>query len=294
MALLAGSLEAFRVQELLGLVAHKPGQWLLVMRGPEHAGFVGVRDGRVVCASADDSRQDLARRFVVAGVVGTTSLAEAARHAADSGSGLARALVERDCVDPQVLPSLVRAHMVGALADLTHLRSGDFSADVVEELPDDVGVSFPLAELGPEITGLLHKWRPASDLLGGLNSVIASHPGQVPARLQGVYSLIDGHRTVSDLIEASGHGRVGTIVDLAELVNAGCAHPVVGDTGAVEQRLAMLSALETPGPATEQPQGPHLAVIKGGVEDADETVAATEEPAAEDLLSILLRGVRGV
>lgn len=294
MALLAGSLEAFRVQDLLGLIAHKPGQWLLVMRGPENAGFVGVRDGRVVCASADDSRQDLARRIVVAGFVGTTSLAEAARTAAEGG-GLARALVEGDCVDPAVLPSLVRAHAVGALADLTHLRTGEFHADVVDELPDDVGVSFPLAELGPEITGLLQKWRPASDMLGGLDSVIASHPGPVPARLQGVYSLIDGYRTVADLIEASGHGRVGTVVDLAELVHAGCAHPVVGDAGAVEQRLAMLSALETPGGAApEQARGPHLAVIKGGADDADETQAAAEQPAAEDLLSILLRGVRGV
>lgn len=286
--LLTGDLEAFRVQELLGLVGRKSGQWLVSLEGGPrgHAAFIGLRDRHVVCISADSTRQDLARRLVIEGAVGTNGLAEALRRASEDRLGLVRALVDSDKVDPAVIPATVQAHVVSSLAALTHWRTGTFSVDVAESLPDDVTVSFPLADLSAEVTALLRRWRPASDALGGQTTVMAPYPGEVPDRLRGLHSLIDGHRSVGELIEASGHGDVGTVVDLADLVDAHCAVPLTGAMGALEQRLAMLTAMEAP---TKQPQpsGPNLAVIPGGRQ---------QQPAAEteDLLSTIIRGVRGV
>lgn len=293
MALLTGSLQAFRVQEVLGLVGHKPGQWLLTLQG-QHRGWVGLRDGSVVSVSADESRQDLARRLVIEGAVGTTSLAEALRTAGDKG--IVRTLVEADLVDPEMLPRIAREHVVSALATLTHWHSGTFSAQNVPALPDDVGEAFPLARMGSDITALLKKWRPASDLLGGPRTVISAYPGPVPDHLRGLYSLIDGHRSVGELIEASGHGMVGTVVDLADLVEARCAVPAVGTESVVEQRLAMLSVLEEPtGKATPRAV-PQLAVIHGGAaaDDEQEMGPAPAGEEAQDLLTTILRGVRGV
>ncbi len=288
--LLTGSLNAFRVQEILGLVGRKPGQWLITMQaGPRgRAAFVGLRDRAVVSVSADTTRQDLARRLVIEGAIGTTGLAEALRQAGESGVGLVRALVDGDKVEPAMIPECVRQHAVSALASLTHWRSGTFAVDEVDSLPDDVDLSFPVAGLGVEVTGMLKRWRPASDLLGGPNTVIAPYPGQVPGRLRGLYSLIDGHRTVAELIDASGHGDVGTVVDLADLVEAGCATPMSGSMGALEQRLAMLAAMEHPTKPEAKP-APNLSVIPGG---AQATPPAAEP--SEDLLATLLKGVRGV
>jgi hypothetical protein len=156
-------------------------------------------------------------------------------------------------------------------------------------LPDDVEVGVPLEELSADVVGLLKRWRPASDMLGGPGTVIAAYPGSVPQRLRGLHSLIDGHRTVGELTEASGHGDVGTIVDLADLVDAHCAVPITGEMGALEQRLAMLAALEHPDASRSRPAQPNLSVIPGG--QADEPV---EQPDDDDLLAALLRGVRGV
>ena len=102
-------------------------------------------------------------------------------------------------------------------------------------------------------------------------------------------TLIDGHRTVAELIDASGHGDIGTVVDLADLVEAGCATPMSGSMGALEQRLAMLAAMEHP----DKPVGkatPTLSVIPGGAQPEPEV----EPEQTEDLLSTLLKGVRGV
>lgn len=289
MSLLAGSVHAFRVHEVLSLVGRKPGQWLIELQG-EHAAFVAVRDGAVVSASADASRQCLARRLVLEGAVGTTSLAEALRSARDGG--VVQALVDADAIDPEYLRPLARLHLVSALAGLSHWRAGSFTADEAEVVPDDVGVVFPLSELAADVTALLKRWRPAADLLGGSNTVMAAHPGEVPAHLRGLHSLIDGRRSVAELIEASGHGTVGTVVDLADLVDADCAIPVIAGSGAVEHRLAMLSAVEDAPAPVKRPQAPHLAVIPGGTPAED--VGKEAEPAEQDLLSAILRGVRGV
>ena len=293
MPLLSGSVHAFRVQEILSLVGRKPGQWLLRLQG-EHTAFVGTRDGAVVSASADASRQCLARRLVLEGAVGTTSLAEALRSAKDTG--VVAGLVQADAIDPEYLRPLTQLHLVSALATLSHWRSGTFTADETDALPDDVGVVFPLAEMAADVTALLKRWRPAADLLGGSNTVMAAHPGAVPAHLRGLHSLIDGRRTVSELIEASGHGTVGTVVDLADLVAADCAIPVIAGAGAVEHRLAMLSAIEDAPAPTKRPQAPHLAVIPGGTaaEEVKETAQAPAQDEDQDLLSAILRTVRGV
>jgi hypothetical protein len=298
---LTGALEIFRVQDLLGLVGRKPGQWLITLTGGPrgHEAFIGLRDKRVVSVSADVTRQDLARRLVIEGAIGTTGLAQALRHSSENRLGLLRSLADSDTVDPSVIPRGVRAHAVSALASLAHWRSGTFEVDVVDELPDDVGVSFALSELGREVVEILKRWRPASDLLGGADTVIGAYPGAIPEHLLGLHSLIDGHRTVGELIEASGHGEIGTVVDLADLVDAGCAIPMTGEMGALEQRLAMLSALEQPvsgGERTERErQVPNLSVIPGG---AATTHSSPQRPPAEatgeDLLAALLKAVRGV
>lgn len=290
MAELTGSLSVFRVQEVLGLVARKPGYWLIGLRNT-HPAFIGLHEGQVVSVSADTTRQDFARRLVIEGAVGTTSLATALRDAGEEG--VVGHLLQADLIDPDKLPALARQHIVAALADLTHWRAGDFSAATVDALPDDVGVSLALSDLGAQITDLLRKWRAAADSLGGPTTVISALPAPVPAHLRGLHALIDGRRTVADLIEASGHGAVGTVVDVGDLVSAGCASPVLAGTPEVEQQLAMLSVREVP---VENPQrgSPHLAVIRGGASADDVEEAGSGKETEEDLLTVILRGVRGV
>jgi hypothetical protein len=276
----------------LGLIGRKPGCWRLDLQN-DHPAYVGLQDGHLVCASADTTRQDFARRLVIEGAVGTNSLAQALRAAGDEG--VVGYLRQADLIDPDLLPGLARAHVVAALADLTHWRKGTFHADVVTDLPDDVDIRIPLSELGAEVTALLRKWRAATDILGGPGTVIAAHPGPVPVHLQGLHALIDGRRTVGDLVEVGGHGTVGTVVDVGDLVQSGCAAPVVAGTAAVEQQLAMLSVIEeTPAPLG-QPGPVHLAVIPGGA-SADGTAEAVpaDEGEEQDLLTVILRGVRGV
>lgn len=134
-------------------MGRKPGQWLVRLQG-EQAAFVALlRDGAVVSASADGSRQCLARRLVLEGAVGTTSLAEALRSAQDGG--VVKALVQADAIDPDYLRPLTRLHLVSALAGLSHWRKGTFTADEADVVPDDVGVVFPLAEMAADVTALL-------------------------------------------------------------------------------------------------------------------------------------------
>jgi hypothetical protein len=55
----------------------------------------------------------------------------------------------------------------------------------------------------------------------------------------------------------------------------------------------MLSVLESPAETVEK-AGPHLAVIRGGASADEVGEAGPDKGSEEDLLTVILRGVRGV
>ena len=146
---LEGSLDAFSLPDIFQLLSFtkKTGGLHLASDGSD--GVVFFAGGQVTGASADSSRQPLARRLVGSGTVDDDALGAAVEAATDGGRhGVVRALLEQEAVDAELLRQAATDQSVDAVFDLLRWRNGDFAFVVDETNPDDVGVTLAV-ESGP-------------------------------------------------------------------------------------------------------------------------------------------------
>src|SRR6188474_24583 len=139
---LEGSLDAFSLPDIFQLLSFtkKSGGLHLAQAGSD--GVVFFAAGLVTGASADSSRQPLARRIVGSGAVSDEALS-AAVEAVSSGEGLGvvRALLESGAVDADLLRQAAQDQSTDAIFDLLRWQEGDFAFVMDETNPDDVGVT---------------------------------------------------------------------------------------------------------------------------------------------------------
>ena len=139
---LEGSLDAFSLPDVFQLLSFtkKSGGLHLAHDGSD--GVVFFAGGQISGASADSSRQPLARRLVGSGTLTDEALADAVQVAlSGEGVGVVRALLDQGAVDADLLRVAAGDQSVDAVFDLLRWQNGDFAFVMDEANPDDVGVS---------------------------------------------------------------------------------------------------------------------------------------------------------
>ncbi|MGH8892681.1 MAG: DUF4388 domain-containing protein [Actinomycetes bacterium] len=224
---LEGSLDAFSLPDMFQLLSFtkKTGGLHLVSDGSD--GVVFVADGRVTGASADGSRQPLARRLVGSGAVSDEALGAAVEAAVNGeGLGVVRALLEAGAVDADLLRQAATDQAVDAIFDLLRWRTGDFAFVVDETNPDDVGVSLAVESVLADAESRMSTWETVSQVVPSPQAV-PSMPvvlGADPAVSRGEWSLlalVDGRRSVAELVDLTGSGQYAVVSTLAALVQRG-------------------------------------------------------------------------
>lgn len=251
---LDGTLDAFSLPDILHLLTYtkKTGALHLRRESPAGHGVVFVTDGAVTGGSAEVSRQGLARRLVAVGDVGEEALAAAVRRvAAEPGLGVTRALLDAAAVDPDVVEALAVEHATDAVSELMRWADGEYSFFVDEANPEDVGASRPLDDIVAEGRGRLGAWAPLAEVIPSPQTVLT-----VALNLTGepvltrdewaLLALVDGRRTVRDLVSLTGRGDYPVVSALAGMVGRGLLEVTGDDDGvrALERRQGMLAALE--------------------------------------------------
>jgi hypothetical protein len=300
---LEGSLDAFSLPDVFQLLSYtkKTGGLHLAHDGSD--GVVFFSGGEITGASADGSRHPLARRLIGAGSVDDDALAAAvARVAEGEGVGLARALLEAGAVDPDVLRSAARDQAVDAVFDLLRWRDGDFAFVLDEPNPDDVDFAAPAAEVLGEAESRRDSWEtvsrvvPSPDVVLSMPVVLSGDP-TVSRDEWALLALIDGRRTVAELVDLAGCGQYAVVSALARLVERSLltVSDAAGDhAGVVARRQALLAPLELtfvpvvappePAAVTSEPHAPVAAADEPAVVEAADGPAAApapEEPVAE-------------
>ena len=292
---LEGSLDAFGLPDIFQLLSFTKKSGGLHLRNPLVVGVVYVAEGAVTGATSDSSRQGLARRLVGSGVIDDDQLAAAVQRVADSDQplGFARALLELGFVDADALRRAATEHTVDAVFDLLQWPQGDFSFSVDEANPDDVGVSLSTEQLVTEANGRQESWAAISKVIATGDVVLS-----MPVRLDddalvtrddwALLALVDGRRTVTDLVDVTGWGQYAVASALASLVDRGLLTPRDrrGDhVTAVERQVKLLARIESiTAPAedtTETSATPSLSTRPGSDANAD-AAPAREETAASD------------
>jgi hypothetical protein len=259
---LEGTLDAFSLPDIFQLLSYTKKTGTLHLRRESAHGVVHLRDGAVTGARSDVRRQALGRRIVGAGVVGDAALAEAvARVQGDASCGLARALAEQGSLSEDFARALAAEQATDAVFDLLRWPDGEFAFVVDEGDPDDLGATVAVEDVVAEGQRRMQTWAeaemPASDAVISLAPAPPAEPAMTRDEWS-LLSLVDGRRTVADLVTLSGRGEYVVVSALAGLVDRGLL--TVGESSEdVARRQELLSALEgvpTPAAAPAPPAAP--------------------------------------
>jgi len=274
---LEGTLDAFSLPDIFQLLSYTKKTGTLHLRRDGQHGVVHVRDGAVTGGRGDVARQALGRRLVGAGLVDDEVLAEAAEQVLDNPAlGLGKTLVDTGKVDAMAARELASEQAADAVFELLRWPNGEFAFVMDEEDPDDVGASLAVEDVVAEANRRLTAWEGLEDSVPSLDAVVSvvASPAAEPAFSREEWSLValvDGTRTVSDLVALAGTGEFVVVAALAALAERGLVQ--VGGAVATDphaQRQQLLSALEgrQAAPAPAPPAAPEPAAAAQSAADA--------------------------
>jgi hypothetical protein len=224
---LEGSLDAFSLPDVFQLLSFtkKSGGLHLAHDGSD--GVVFFAGGQISGASADSSRQPLARRLVGSGTLTDEALADAVQVAlSGEGVGVVRALLDQGAVDADLLRVAAGDQSVDAVFDLLRWQNGDFAFVMDEANPDDVGVSMAVEAVLADAEARRASWDSVSQVVPSPQAVLVM-PVVLPADPQvsreewSLLALVDGRRTVTELVDLTGSGQYAVVSTLAALVARG-------------------------------------------------------------------------
>ncbi|HEX7106309.1 MAG TPA: DUF4388 domain-containing protein [Acidothermaceae bacterium] len=250
---LEGSLDAFSLPDIFQLLSFTKKSGGLHLRRATTQGCVYFRDGAVTSATSDDGRQALARRLVGSSAVGDEALLAAVERAASEGVGIGRALADASAIDAELLRAMVAEQAVDAVFDLLRWADGEFSFSIDEPSPDEIGVQLGVEELVNDARSRLESWEHACQVIPSPDTVLV-----VPVSVNGdpqlskgewaLLALVDGRRTVADLVALAGRGDFAVVSALAAMVERGLlvvrSEDSAEGAAALGRRHAMLARLE--------------------------------------------------
>ena len=254
---LEGTLDAFSLPDIFQLLSFTKKTGTLHLRTGAAHGAVHLRDGLVTGARADLNRQELGRRLLGAGLIDDEVLASAAEElTADPTLSFAQLLATRAELTAETATAVATEQAHDAVFSLLRWPEGEFAFVVDESDPDDLGAALAVDSVVAEGQRRIVAWAELVETVPASDSVLRVNPspGTEPVADReewALLSLVDGRRTVGDLVAVSGRGEYAVVRALAGLVGRGLL--VVG--GAADDQLArrqsLLAALE--GHPVEEP-----------------------------------------
>jgi hypothetical protein len=248
---LEGSLDAFSLPDIFSLLSMTKKTGGLHLRRADAHGAVWLADGQLTGGASDLARVSLGRRIAGSGTVDDDSLSDAvARVVDDPEVGVARALRDADDIEPDDLTALVTEHIIDTVFDLLRWEDGDFEFVQDEANADDVGVTRPVDDVVTEARSRLETWSSVEKHIPTPETVlaVALAPDNEPSVSRddwALLALVDGTRSVSDIVELCGRGEYSVVVALAELVGRGLLEVDNGDgVSALTRRQRLLAGLE--------------------------------------------------
>jgi hypothetical protein len=129
-------------------------------------------------------------------------------------------------VEQDLLRQAATDQAVDAVFDLLRWRTGDFAFVVDETNPDDVGISLTVESVLADADARRETWETVSQVVPSPQAVpvmpvvLPSEP-QVSRGEWSLLALVDGRRTVAELVDLTGSGQYAVVSTLAGLVQRG-------------------------------------------------------------------------
>jgi hypothetical protein len=294
---LEGSLDAFSLPDIFSLLSMTKKTGGLHLRRDHAHGVVWFGDGLITGGASDLSRLSLGRRLAGSGQIADNHLSAAVDEvAANPELGVAQALRDSRAIDEGELHTVVCEHVVDTVFDLMRWPEGVFEFVIDEANNDDVGVKREVEEVVTEARRRLDTWAAIDERVADSSTVLSlaldlvDEP-QLARDEWALLALVDGKRTVGDLVDLLGRGQYAVVVALAELVGRGLVQADdSGGVAAMARRQQLIASLESASPAataSTPPADPEPTVTESAddaASTADDAVNGAEEadpPAAD-------------
>ena len=230
-----GSLRETSLADVLQLLALGRKSGCLSVADRESFGYVYFDRGLISYASIVNRRDRIGDLLVKNGLVTPQALAEAvAAQDARRGERLGEILVERGEITREVLARYIRLQVEEAVYFLFTWRQGIFTF-AADRVPEAGAMLFAINPENVLLEGarrvdewsLIEKKIPSLDLVFGLAATVAELPeGEITREQRRVLPLIDGTRSVREVVDASGLVEFDAVKALFGLVQAGFAREI--------------------------------------------------------------------
>jgi hypothetical protein len=248
---LEGTLDAFSLPDIFSLLSMTKKTGGLHLRRPGAHGAVWLTDGQLTGGASELSRLSLGRRLAGSGQIAENHLSAAVdevRRGEDVG--IARALRDSRAIDEGELHTVVCEHIVDTVFDLMRWPDGEFEFIIDEANIDDVGVTRQVDDVVTEARQRLELWEAIEEKVANRETVLSMSldleaDPQVQRDEWELLALVDGRRSVGDLVSLCGRGDYAVVIALAELVNRGLIRTDEPEgVTALLQRQALVASLE--------------------------------------------------
>ena len=249
--MLQGTLNDFTLADVFSLLALTKKTGALGVSSEATDGRVYFREGLICLALSDAKRVPLGARLVSAGLVD----ADQVRATLDQHTGepvaVTEALLASGAVEDRVLGVFLREQIVDAVFELMRLEKGSFNFDAAAPALSR-GVGLSVVDVVGEATRRLDEWQAIHQRIASPTAVLAMVPSAASGR-EGValaaeqwelLALIDGRRTVSDVVELTGRGEFATCRVLGDLVESGLIQAQDRSTGGQTDLEKLIAARE--------------------------------------------------
>jgi hypothetical protein len=285
---LDGSLEDFGLPDVLQLLAQtrKTGALHLQASEEDRKGVIRLGEGAINAACSDLRRQVLARRLVGAGLVSDDALSGAAEDVRGGAPSLLRALLDRSGLSSDEVNHVAADQATDAVCELLRWNAGTFSFMVGEADPDGLTLALHAEELVAEGHRRMQVWPNLTSYIPSPDTVLrlAPSPAFDPSCTReewGLLALVDGTRSVSEIVALLGRSEFALAGALAALVERGLL--TVDATGSgledLQRRQAIIAGLETVGGTTiEAAAASEPAVSEPAVSEPEPAPALSDVP----------------
>jgi hypothetical protein len=226
---LKGQLEAFYLASLLQLLAHESKTGVLQVSGGGNKVKVFVKDGLVVYASSSQKEHRLGHLLKIGGYVSPEDLHQCLLLARQRKQKVGRVLVDEGAVSKKDLKKLLRQQVKEILNDMFLWKTGEFefkeiSFSVAGQLVTEINAM----EIVLDTSRRTDEWSVITKHITDDSLVFRpSEQGQrqeevkLNKREWGVLSLIDGRRTVKQVVADSGLGEFAAFKTIYSLLFSG-------------------------------------------------------------------------
>jgi hypothetical protein len=264
--MLEGKIGDFSLPDIFQLITLTKKSGSLNITTDQQQGRILFKGGEICFAVADVARVAIGARLVQSGLASEEQVLEIleARRADGEQGNLSQSLLEAADVDDGALDAFIRASIEDAVFDLMRLPDASFSFDASDEPEQTVGLSVSTEHLIIEGGRRMGEWTSIREVVPSSEAVLALSPdasGEVAltAEQWPVLALVDGRRTVAEIVDLSGRGEFATSQVLSGLVALGVVE-VVSDSGAgalsalfaKRDKLRRIEELELGGPKPAQ------------------------------------------